>query len=305
MFFSHILFSQIADLNILNTNNINLKGSNDIIDIDSLNSKDNIVIYCHQSEHFLWMLEPFLQKVNKPFILISGMEDFEMPSELIYVTKVFEIPNLHYNIVQRIIMNPFFKHWFCVNNTILHEQITSIPYGLDFWTLTKGESNGETIQDIYTQHSVIETIANKSIHFSRRIPKIYANFHLSLTDIRYGGWRNKLVDIIPKDIIYYSPFLPKSEYYKDVIQYSFVVSPFGHGYDCIRTFEALCLGCIVIMKTSILDIIYEDLPILIVNEWSDINESLLNETLILYSNKTFNYNKLKMEYWIKLIESKF
>ena len=53
-------------------------------------------------------------------------------------------------------------------------------------------------------------------------------------------------------------------------KYTFVVSPFGHGFDCIRTFEALCLGCIVIMKKSFLDIIYQDLPVLLVDEWSDI-----------------------------------
>ncbi len=60
--------------------------------------------------------------------------------------------------------------------------------------------------------------------------------------------------------------------------FSFVVSPFGHSFDCIRTFEALCLGCIVIMRKSFLDVIYEDLPILLVAEWTDINEILLQNT---------------------------
>ena len=88
-------------------------------------------------------------------------------------------------------------------------------------------------------------------------------------------------------------------------KFSFVVSPFGHGFDCIRTFEALCLGCIVIMKSSFLDIIYEDLPVLIINDWSDINAKLLEDALISFKNKKFNYDKLKMDYWIKLINSKF
>ena len=88
-------------------------------------------------------------------------------------------------------------------------------------------------------------------------------------------------------------------------EFAFVVSPFGHGFDCIRTFEALCLGCIVIMKRSFLDVIYEGLPVLLVDEWSDVTETLLNDTLILYSNKQFNYDKLKMDYWVKLVQSKF
>ena len=90
-----------------------------------------------------------------------------------------------------------------------------------------------------------------------------------------------------------------------MINYSFIISPFGHGFDCIRTFEALCLGCIVIMKKSFLDIIYEELPVLLVDEWTDINKELLDKTLIEFSNKTFNYEKLKMKYWIDIVMSQF
>jgi len=147
---------------------------------------------------------------------------------------------------------------------------------------------------------------NESLHFSKRKPIIYGNFHLNFNDDRHGGWRIKLLNIIPTDIIFYEQnFLKRSESYKNMSNYSFVVSPFGHGFDCIRTFEALCLGCIVIMKTSFLDIIYEDLPVLIIDEWTDINEELLKKTLIEFSNKKFNYEKLKMDYWIRLVNSKY
>ena len=94
-------------------------------------------------------------------------------------------------------------------------------------------------------------------------------------------------------------------YNKNMINYSFIISPFGHGFDCIRTFEALCLGCIVIMKKSFLDIIYEELPVLLVDEWTDINKELLDKTLIEFSIKTFNYEKLKMKYWIDIVMSQF
>ena len=65
------------------------------------------------------------------------------------------------------------------------------------------------------------------------------------------------------------------------------------------------MRCIVIMKRSFLDIVYEDLPILLVNEWEDITEALLNETLLSYSTKQFNYEKIKMDYWVQIIKSKF
>lgn len=288
MYYSPILFSEIADLNLTQYHDCN-------IDMDYLNSKEKNIIYCLHSMGYLNKLKPYLEKIQKPFIIISAMEDTQLPLEI------------DIDFMNQIKSNKYFKHWFSINKTIPNdEKFTSIPYGLNYWTISRIPYFGENIQDYNEQNSIITNISNKFIHFSKRIPKIYGNFHFNFSDDRHGGWRRKLLDIIPKDIIdYEQSVLQRSESYKNMSNYSFVVSPFGHGFDCIRTFEALCLGCIVIMKTSFLDIIYEDLPVLIVNEWTDINEKLLNDTLIEYSNKTFNYEKLKMEYWIKLINSKF
>ena len=85
-------------------------------------------------------------------------------------------------------------------------------------------------------------------------------------------------------------------------KYSFVLSPFGIGMDCHRTWEALCLGAIPILKAPHFTKMFEDLPVLIVNEWSDITESLLNNTIRDFKNKNFNYNKLTLQYWINRIK---
>jgi len=288
MYYSPILFFEIADLNLTRYHTCEIY-------MKFLNSKERIIIFCVNSMGYINKLIPFLNEVTKPFILITAMEDTQLP---------LEIDNEFMN---NITNNSHFKHWFSINKTIPNnEKFTSIPYGLDFWTLTTHLYFGEDIQTIIQQNLVLESITNNMIHFLKRIPKIHASFHLHLSDARNGGWRSKLQNIIPKDIIYYQPDkIPRRDLYLSMSNFSFVISPFGHGFDCIRTFEALCLGCIVIMKKSFLDIIYEELPVLIVNEWTDINEELLQKTLIEFNNKTFNYNKLKMDYWIELVNSKF
>lgn len=288
MYYSPILFSKIADLNLTQYHDCK-------IDIDYLNFKEKIIIYCTHSMGYLNKLEHFLEYVKKPFILISAMEDTQLPLEI----------DSHF--MDKITNNKYFKHWFSINKTIdNNEKFTSIPYGLNYWTLTTTSYFGETIQDYNQQNLVIENVITQSQHFSKRILKIYGNFHLNLTDERNGNWRTKILDIIPKDIIFYQQsILPRKEMYINMVKYTFIISPFGHGFDCIRTFEALCLGCIVIMKKSFLDIIYEDLPILIVDEWTDINETLLKNTVDEFSKKDFNYKKLKMDYWINQIQSKW
>ena len=55
-------------------------------------------------------------------------------------------------------------------------------------------------------------------------------------------------------------------------KYKFILSPPGAGFDCHRTWEALYLGAIPIVKTSSLDPLYKDLPVVI--ELVDTEENL-------------------------------
>ena len=288
MYYSPILFSKIADLNLTQYHDCE-------INIEYLNSKDRIIIFSTHSMGYIIRLLPFLNDVRKPFVLITAMEDTQLP---------LEIDN---DFMEKIKTNVYFKHWFSINKTIPDDYLfSSIPYGLNYWTLTTNNHFGEEIQSFDMQNSVLENIIYHSEHFSKRIPKIYANYHLNFTDERHGVWRRKLLDIIPNQIIYYQPHeMPRSTYYTNMTEYMFVVSPFGHGFDCIRTFEALSLGCIVIMQKCVLDIVYEDLPVYFVNNWEDINENLLITILNEFSNKTFNYSKLKMKYYIDLVNNVF
>ena len=81
---------------------------------------------------------------------------------------------------------------------------------------------------------------------------------------------------IPKELVMYEQqYVKRVNTWENQCKNAFVISPLGHGMDCHRTWEALILDCIVIVQTSHLDSLYADLPVLIVDEWSDITESLL------------------------------
>lgn len=287
MYYSPILFSTIANLNLSEFSDCK-------IDMTYLNSLENVIIFSTHSMGYLIKLNIFLVEIKRPFVIVSAMEDTQLPLEI------------DTDFLNNVKTNIYFKHWFSINKTIPNNrQFTSIPYGLNFWTLTSRNYFGEQKQDYTTQNNTFVNISNNSEHFSKRLPLIYANFHHNYTDERHGGWRRKLINIIPSKIIYYEKnILQRNQSLYNMSKYSFVLSPFGHGFDCIRTFEALCVGCIVIMKKSFLDIIYEDLPILLVDEYSDINEQLLEDTLKLFSKKSFNYEKLKFSYWVDIVYEK-
>lgn len=91
---------------------------------------------------------------------------------------------------------------------------------------------------------------------------------------------------------------PMRQYLKDLSLSKFVLSPRGNGLDCHRTWEALLLGAIPIVRTSSLDPLFEDLPVLIVENWEVITEDYLREQYKIMKQRSYNSRKLFIEYWI-------
>ena len=73
-------------------------------------------------------------------------------------------------------------------------------------------------------------------------------------------------------------------------KYAFVISPHGNGYDCHRTWEALILGCIPVVKTSPLDVLFKDLPVLILKDWKELTKQLMEKTIQDFKNKYNEFN---------------
>ena len=73
------------------------------------------------------------------------------------------------------------------------------------------------------------------------------------------------------------------------------------------------MGCIVIVRrlsdtpatTTVMEELYVDLPVVIIDQWSDITRDFLVQILSEYSNRTFRYDKLAMKYWIEQIDAAF
>lgn len=78
-----------------------------------------------------------------------------------------------------------------------------------------------------------------------------------------------------------------------------MISPHGHGLDCHRTYEALCLGCIPIVKTSPLDGLYRNMPILIVTSWRDLNAEMMAAFANSLEECPSTHPMLRLSYWRK------
>jgi hypothetical protein len=176
-----------------------------------------------------------------------------------------------------------------------HPKLVHIPIGMDYHSRLWGVHEEASKQDIS-----IEQLRMRSRPFHERRAKCYSTFHFELG----RGDRQEAYDSVPKDLVYYEPTkVTRDESHKHQLEYAFVLSPYGGGPDCHRTWEALCLGCISIVKSSGLDPLFENLPVLLVKQWSDVTQELLDSTIQSFKSKTFQYEKLELQYWAKMMRS--
>jgi hypothetical protein len=257
--------------------------------------KDVITIYVC-SVNLQYFCERVLDRIRYKFVLVSGDSDRIVPYEVMS-------PGMY----KKLISNFMLVKWYAQNldKRVISEnkeKVFNMPIGLDYHTIASNpghkwreSSEGFTPVD---QECILEYI--KKID-SERECKIFCNVHFSLD--RFGD-RKKSLEDIPKELVYkVNGIKSRSETWKEMIKYSFVLSPYGNGMDCHRTWEALCLGCIPIVRGRSLEELYEDLPVLIVENWSDVTYELLNKTLEEFSIKEFKYEKLELNYWMKLFKN--
>jgi GR25 family glycosyltransferase involved in LPS biosynthesis len=269
--------------------NITSSIKNAPIDISAI--KDGSTVYVHGSgiPDFVGKLD----SIKAKFILVSGDCDEDIPDAVFPSVPDFE----------RFIASDKIIHWFSQNAVRKHDKLTIIPIGLDYHSISKSSAFFGEQMLVSDQEKELMSVKNSAKPFSERVNKYvcYSNFHLNNSDSE----RINAVNKIPKDLVFYEPSqITRTETWKNQATYSFVLSPRGVGYDCHRTWEALCLGCIPIVKESPINSVYDDLPVLIINDWSDLTKELLENTIKSFSQKTFSYDKLKLQYWMKLINSK-
>jgi hypothetical protein len=275
---------QLCDIVIFNNGDLSL--------IESV--KENSILYI--KGNLLLQLIPKLLEINTPFVLVTGHEDTTIPNDVFKTEELF----------QRFCNNPYLKHWFCQNCAAPEtSKLTKIPIGMDYHTMANrttlwGEKKEVSIQEA----EFLEIREQAKPFYDKEHVLCYHNFgHVSYKNM-FGYERKDVEQMIPSDIVQKEKnFLKRIDTWKKQSEIVFVLSPHGHGLDCHRTWESLLLKNIVIVKTSPLDCLYTNLPVLIVNDWTDLSKQLLCSTIDTFKNKQFDYSRLYLSYWKNLIKN--
>ena len=241
------------------------------------------------SDLLKFFVNQILPHIKNTFALVSGDSDLCVPLEALKQGETLKLLN-----------SPYLLKWFIQNTRIQdNEKIVQLPIGLDYHTISNNPKStwkqpGENHLPKFQEH-ILAQIKEKSVPFENRNLKIYINF--TTNNDRFNQRKNAL-DTIPQNLLVIEPNSTSRTYYwNQIIKHAFVLSPFGVGMDCHRTWEALCLGSIPIICAPHFKKLFADLPVLIVNDWSEITEELLQSTIESFKEKTFNYKKLSLAYW--------
>lgn len=176
--------------------------------------------------------------------------------------------------------------WFAKNSMIAHPKLRPLPLGIanKYWP----HGNTDMVKDMRNQ---LPTIQKNTL--------LYVNFDTNTNPMRLDIFNY----FAQQSFSYVQKPKPFDAYLHDLAQSKFVISPPGSSLDCHRIWEALLANCIPIVIHSPLDMILHDLPVLLINDWSEVTECFLHQKYEKMMSRQYNTEKIFTDYWIKQIQS--
>ena len=291
-----------ALLNSCDLHTSNPKSSFPLVDkdIDFTSIKRNQTVYINNSAITNFVIQ-YLPTIKCDFILVSGDSDITYPTDM------------NQKVLNLLLRNKHLKRWWCQNWIGNHPKVITLPIGLDYHTIAENENHswGNKKSEIAQEKELLDMKCVPAWSpYSQRLTKCYSNFTFAM-NTRFSFDRRDCISKCNTDLVFYEPNpISRNESWTNQREYAFVLSPMGGGIDCHRLWEALHLGCIPIVKSTKgflnqrgLDSMYNDLPVLIVDDWTDITNTLLEDTLHKFQKMDFNLNKLRLDYWVKQIKN--
>jgi hypothetical protein len=193
-----------------------------------------------------------LPNIRRPFALITTDGDVSVPSELPGST------------VEALLESPWLVSWNTQNHDgYVHPKLAPIPIGLDLHTPRPRTSPRRLV-------SLLQNIRRSRLPVEQLPLRVFCDLGLSPWLER----RNATSALLKCDHVdFLSSRLSQEAIWRCYAQYPFVLSARGNGLDCHRTWELLYLGCIVITKSSSLDPLFSELPVVIVEDWREVRQN--------------------------------
>ncbi len=261
------------------------------------------ILPCLQNSTIIFVDTPdlshFFQEIHKRisvnYVLITGDSDLSCPIHII---------NSHLHLLNQIFARKTrIIHWFAMNCDLGNNDqwkqskvFTCIPQGISQWSnqryfMQLASGKDDSIHNIDLKTNDYWVLTSFAVLHAPKYRK-----PLSVLSCM-GRLKNISKCFYQKDT------MNLWKYYTSIGRSKFVFSPPGVGMDCYRTWEALYLGSIPIVVNSSLNPIFEKLPVLIVDNYDEINLDFLKNMYDNMTKQTYDYRRLYKGYWQREINS--
>ena len=234
----------------------------DAADFAHVRDGDLVWVRVKSLPHFL---EHVLPQIRVPFALVTGDEDWAIPTDFAGAREILANDNV--------------ICWFAQNADVTDTsgKLFPIPIGLDFHTIANRRKWKHWQATPRQQEVELEQMRAVMPVNRDRLVRAHADFHLNKGTNPAG--RDAVHSILRANpnVDFQTHRVSRSALWREKMRYAFVVSPHGHGLDCHRTWESLVLGNIPIVKRSPLDELYDGLPVVIIDAWDEITAQTLLE----------------------------
>ena len=188
------------------------------------------------------------------------------------------------------------KKWFAQNKDINSKSVISIPIGLENMTLRVSTASqagrfSSEVKNALRKARIIRSLFEVG-------PKKDRLTYMNFNPVTYPTERLYIKQLFKNNsLVTCTSNLSLKQYYDDLASHKFVISPRGNGVDCHRTWEALYLKTIPIIRKACYMEEFGELPILFIDKWEDLNYIDLEGTYEQMISKEYNLEKMKISYW--------
>jgi len=257
------------------------------------------------AKHVPAFIERVLPRLQQPIVLVSGCDTV----------------STNYPGYEALMRSDRILHWFLQNFELdpRHEwKVTKLPLGVNFHKLDPASNNTSIDMGLPSrpgnQQLTLKAIRASIPPLRARPAEIYANFHLNMDTFlrsaearkRHLARREALQALRGKDFLHLERRqIPRNLVWRRYAGFAFEASPHGNGLDCHRTWEALLLKTVPIVKTSPLDSMYDGLPVVIVADWREIDREKLEGWREQFADRVAEEipERLYSRYWIQRFRS--
>jgi len=235
------------------------------LETDLIQDGDTIFVNADFLEYFFLNIH---QKITKKYILVTHNSTMTVPGKF-----------------EKFLMDEKLVAWFGKNAVSMHPKMRVLPIGL---------------ANAYWPHGNVNILKKVVASLTDEKPfLLYLNI-----DCRTNTERKIVFEMFAqKSFCYTAQKKPFEEYLKELSRSYCVLSPEGAGLDCHRTWEAMLMGSIPVLKHSGIDTLYKDLPVILIDDWSMIHENFLKQQVAAINLEKINWKKLYADYWLEKIRA--